>query len=66
MSIEYKTVKHRVGSGETIEAIIRSHNHQNIDKRFLQLLLIRFYEINSEVNPTRLGQLINVPIMLGF
>jgi len=64
--IEFKTVVHQVGFNDTVEAIIRSYNHQAIDKKILGMLVNRFYELNTEAHPPKVGQRLQIPIMLGF
>jgi len=66
MAIEYKTTDHLFGFGETIEAIIRACNDQNINKKVLALLVERFNVLNPDARPPKLGQVVKVPILLGF
>ena len=64
--IEYKTIIHQVGQNDTVTAIIRKYNHLNLQPKFISKLLTRFYELNPDSNPPKMGQHVIVPILLGF
>jgi hypothetical protein len=58
-------VYHTFGSGETIRAIIRKYNHNDMSEDMLVKFTERYNEINGGGVP-HLGQQVKIPLFLGF
>lgn len=58
-------IYHTFGPGETIRAIIRKYNHQNMKETLLQQLLEKYNQLNGTQVP-RLGERVKIPLFLGF
>lgn len=52
--------------GETIEAVIRLYNDMNAGTPTLKKLVYEFSKNNTEAMPPRLGQTVQVPVLLPF
>lgn len=53
-------------SSNTIEAIIRNYNDMNMSRPVLNKLVYEFCELNKDKMPPRLGQTVQVPVLLPF
>ena len=51
---------------ETIEAVIRLYNDMKVSKAILGKLLYIFSEINKDSLPPKLGQTVEIPVLLPF
>ena len=56
---------HVFGSGETIHAIIKKLNHQNMTDAILRMLVKRYNQMNDGMIP-KLGQRVKIPLFVGF
>ncbi len=52
--------------GETIEAIIRLYNDMSVSRAMIDKLCFEFNKNNPEANPPKLGQTVQVPVLLPF
>lgn len=56
---------HVFGPGETIRAIIRKYNHQNMKESMLIKLMERYNVLNENKVP-HLGERVKIPLFVGF
>lgn len=52
--------------GDTIKAVIRLYNDMSLDEKMIGWLLNEFNEINRDALPPRLGQCVQIPVLLPF
>lgn len=52
--------------GETIEAVIRLYNDMSVDRSVIDKLVHEFSDINQDSLPPKLGQTVQVPVLLPF
>ena len=66
--IEYKTYPYTFSglNGATISGVIRMYNHQNMNSTALNILIEEFTKINPEATPPKLGQTVQIPVLLPF
>lgn len=65
--VNYKTFPFTISSPmNTIEAIIRNYNDMNMSRAILNKLVYEFSEINADKMPPKLGQQVDVPVLLPF
>ena len=53
-------------TGDTIIAVIRLYNDMNLDEKMIGWLLDEFNTLNEHAIPPRLGQTVQVPVLLPF
>jgi hypothetical protein len=51
---------------ETIEAVVRLYNDMNVSRAIINKLVLEFSAINKEALPPKLGQTVQVPVLLPF
>lgn len=51
---------------ETIEAVVRLYNDMNVSKSMISKLCFIFTEINKGALPPKLGQTVDIPVLLPF
>lgn len=65
--IQYKPFPYTFSRpGETIEAVLRLYNDMNVSRPVMQKLVYEFTKINMDAIPPRLGQTVQVPVLLPF
>lgn len=52
--------------GETIEAVVRLFNDMSVSKHVIQKLVYEFSVLNPDACPPKLGQTVQVPVLLPF
>lgn len=52
--------------GDTIQAVIRLYNDMSLDMKMIEWLVQEFNSINEEALPPKLGQRVEVPVLLPF
>lgn len=52
--------------GETIKAVIRLYNDMSLDDKMIGWLLNEFNQINEDAQPPKLGQQVQIPVLLPF
>jgi len=55
-----------INTAATIEGIIRSYNHQQLEKPLLKRLVAQFNYMNPHALPPTLGQTVMVPVLLAY
>jgi len=65
MSIEYKTIRYRFGQKDTIRAVVRKLNYQDMAPFMLDKLMDRYNELNGNRVP-KMGEEVEIPIFIGF
>lgn len=58
-------VFHVFGPSETIRAIIKKYNHQNMTETTMKKLTERYNQLNENSIP-RLGERVKIPLFVGF
>lgn len=68
MTVEYKTYPYQFSglNGATIAGIIRQYNHMNMNEDVLKVLVSEFTKINPEAKPPKMGQTVQIPVLLPF
>lgn len=65
--IQYKAFPYTFGRpGETIEAVLRLYNDMNVSSPVMKKLLYEFTKLNMDAIPPKLGQTVQVPVLLPF
>jgi len=52
--------------GETIEAVIRLYNDMSVSREIINKLVYEFSQLNPDANPPKLGQTVQIPVLLPF
>ena len=66
-NIKYRTFPYTFSRpNETIEAIIRLFNDMSVSRPVINKLVFEFTKINKEAQPPKLGQTVDVPVLLPF
>lgn len=67
MNLKYRTYPYFFSKpGDTIRAVIRLYNDMEIDPKMIDWLLAEFNEINKDALPPKLGQKVQIPVLLPF
>lgn len=67
MNIKFRTYPYTFARpNETIEAVVRLYNDMNVSRSMIGQLCKIFTEINKEALPPKLGQVVDIPVLLPF
>lgn len=67
VDLEYKTYPYVFCKpGDTIRGIVRHYNDITIDNETLEWLLNEFKHINKHATPPKLGQQVQIPVLLQY